>query len=151
MHAGAEGLRCKSSGSRGSLQQGPTMLATFCRLLERNPPPSTFSPRYAPALTEDGRLRVDWLNGFWRGAARAEDAQGTPIQSHLSTNLLAYEENLAHRQSIVVALLYRRFCSKHVSWRAQFYSGKTRWPRKRGRTQPLGCFLYCRDTFPGPS
>ena len=27
-----------------------------------------------------------------RGAARAEDAQGTPTQSHISPNILVYEE-----------------------------------------------------------
>jgi len=39
------------------------------------------------------RLRVGWLNGFsGRGAARAEDAQGTPTQSHTSPSILVYEE-----------------------------------------------------------
>jgi len=32
------------------------------------------------------RLRVGWLNG--RGTARAEDAQGTPSQSHISPSIL---------------------------------------------------------------
>ena len=40
---------------------------------------------------EGGRLRVGWLTG--RGAARAEDAQGTPTQSHLSSSILVYEEH----------------------------------------------------------
>ena len=44
------------------------------------------------------RLRVGWLNGFsfitGRGAARAEDAQGTPIQSHTSPNILVYKDNM---------------------------------------------------------
>ena len=41
------------------------------------------------------RLRVGWLNEFGRGAARAEDAQGTPTQSHISPSILVYEENPA--------------------------------------------------------
>ena len=36
------------------------------------------------------RLRVGWLSG--RGTARAEDAQGTPTQSHISPSILVYEE-----------------------------------------------------------
>ena len=28
-----------------------------------------------------------------RGTARAEDAQGTPTQSHISSNILVYEDN----------------------------------------------------------
>ena len=36
----------------------------------------------------------------WRGTARAEDAQGTPTQRHISPNILVDEENSAHiRQS----------------------------------------------------
>ena len=39
------------------------------------------------------RLRVGWLNGFsGRGAARAEDAQETPTQSHISPSILVYED-----------------------------------------------------------
>ena len=34
--------------------------------------------------------RVDHDSG--RGAARAEDAQGTPTQSHISPSILVYEE-----------------------------------------------------------
>ena len=33
------------------------------------------------------RLRVGWLNGLGRGSARAEDAQGTPAQSHASLSI----------------------------------------------------------------
>jgi len=33
---------------------------------------------------------VDRLSG--RGAARAEDAQGTPTQSHISTSILVYQD-----------------------------------------------------------
>jgi len=36
-------------------------------------------------------LRVD-LSG--RGTARAEDAQGTPTQSHISPSILVYEEKV---------------------------------------------------------
>ena len=39
-----------------------------------------------------GRLRAGWLNGG-RGAARAEDAQGTPHQSHISPSLLVCADN----------------------------------------------------------
>jgi len=38
------------------------------------------------------RLRVGWLNGFWQGTTRAEDAQGTPTQSHISPSILVYED-----------------------------------------------------------
>ena len=31
----------------------------------------------------------------WRGTTRAEDAQGTPTQSHISPNILVYEDNKA--------------------------------------------------------
>ena len=33
------------------------------------------------------------IHGERRGAARAEDAQGTPAQSHISPSILGYEEN----------------------------------------------------------
>ena len=34
-----------------------------------------------------------WLNGFsGGGAARAEDAPGTPAQSHISPSILVYED-----------------------------------------------------------
>ena len=36
---------------------------------------------------------VDRLRVGGRGAARAEDAQGTPTQSHISPSILVYEEN----------------------------------------------------------
>ena len=40
------------------------------------------------------RLRVGWLNGFsGRGAARAEDAQGTPTQSRISPSIPVYEDH----------------------------------------------------------
>jgi len=69
------------------------MLATSGRLLARNPLLSTLSLIYATALPEDDRLRVGWLNGFWEDAARAEDAQGTPTQSHMSPSILVNEQN----------------------------------------------------------
>jgi len=41
------------------------------------------------------RRRVGWLTGFsGRGTTRAEDAQGTPSQSHISPSILVYEEYL---------------------------------------------------------
>ena len=52
----------------------------------------------------DDRPRIVCLNG--RGAARAEDAQGTPTQSHTSPSILVYEDKdtnvrflSSHRQS----------------------------------------------------
>ena len=30
----------------------------------------------------------------WRGAARAEDAEGTPTQSHIPPSILVYEEKV---------------------------------------------------------
>ena len=41
----------------------------------------------APRRVEVDRLRVG------RGAARAEDAEGTPTQSHVSPSILVYEVN----------------------------------------------------------
>jgi len=37
---------------------------------------------------------LDGSTDFGRGAARAEDAQGTPTQSHTSPSILVYEANL---------------------------------------------------------
>ena len=42
------------------------------------------------------RLRVGWLNGG-RGAARAEDAQRTPTQSHISPSILVYEDDVSDK------------------------------------------------------
>ena len=42
--------------------------------------------------TMHGRLRVGWLNGSGRGTTRAEDAEGTPNQSHISPSVLVYKE-----------------------------------------------------------
>ena len=36
------------------------------------------------------RLRVGRLNGSGRGSVRAEDAQGTPTQSHISPSIFLY-------------------------------------------------------------
>ena len=44
-------------------------------------------PKHAPRTPVD-RLRV----GCGRGAARAEDAQGTPTQSHVPPSILVYED-----------------------------------------------------------
>ena len=44
-----------------------------------------------------------------RGAARAEDAQGTPTQSHISSSILVYEENIRQGQDLV-----RAFTSKSL-------------------------------------
>ena len=40
---------------------------------------------------ECDRLSDGWLNGG-RGNARAEDAQGTPTQSHISPSMLVYAD-----------------------------------------------------------
>jgi len=41
-----------------------------------------------------GRPRVGWLNGFsFITSTRAEDARGTPTQSHISLSILVCEEN----------------------------------------------------------
>ena len=48
------------------------------------------------------RLRVGWLNGFsfsGRVTTRAEDAQGTPTQSHISPNILVYEDYRVNGES----------------------------------------------------
>ena len=36
-----------------------------------------------------------------RGAARAEDAQGTPTQSHISPSILVYEEQIEMIKSVI--------------------------------------------------
>jgi hypothetical protein len=41
-------------------------------------------------ISEDDRLRVGWLKGIGRGSASAEDAQGTPTQSHTLPNILEH-------------------------------------------------------------
>ena len=38
---------------------------------------------------------------FWRGAVRAEAAQGTPIQSHLSPSIRVYKEKLTFWVAVV--------------------------------------------------
>ena len=45
-----------------------------------------------PTFTSSDRLRVGWLNSG-RGTARAEDAQETPTQNHLSPSILVYEDD----------------------------------------------------------
>ena len=54
------------------------------------------------------RLRVGRLNG--RGAARAEDAQGTPTQSYISPCRPVYEEKLLH--DWVLLEIVKRLCCK---------------------------------------
>jgi len=45
------------------------------------------------------RLRVGWLNEVFggRGTARVEDAHGTPTQSHVSPNILVYEDQIGSK------------------------------------------------------
>ena len=61
-----------------------------------NPPASGNTTAPIPTDLErmlgDDRPRV----GSGRGTTRAEDAQGTPTQSHISPSILVYEEQLAH-------------------------------------------------------
>ena len=40
-----------------------------------------------------GGVRVKRLTGRGRGTIRAEDAQGTPTQSHISPSILVYEDS----------------------------------------------------------
>ena len=47
------------------------------------------------------RLRVGWLNLSARGATRAEDAQGTPTQSHISPSILVYEDEIITRYTSI--------------------------------------------------
>ena len=51
--------------------------------------------------TSGDTLRVGWLNGFlfWEGTKRAEDAQGTPAQSHISPSILVYEGKIPLRMN----------------------------------------------------
>jgi len=56
------------------------------------------------------RLRVGWLNGFsGRGTTRAEDAQGTPTQSHISPSTLASDDKTGSSRRL---LLPRRNLSR---------------------------------------
>ena len=48
--------------------------------------------RLRKAWRHTGRQRVDDKLRVGRGAVRAEDAQGTPAQSHISPSILVYEE-----------------------------------------------------------
>jgi len=41
-------------------------------------------------------VRVDWLTGSGRGTTKAEDAQGTPTQSHISPIILVHEDIIGH-------------------------------------------------------
>jgi len=85
-----------------SYEQGTPVVAGRCRRSEH---PSANHPAPAAQKTDrvallSDRRRVGWLNGFssitstgaGRGTARAEDAQGTPTQSHISPSILVYEE-----------------------------------------------------------
>ena len=57
----------------------------------------TFAKRLLKRLIGDDRLRVGWLNSWdlsGRGTTRAEDAQGTPTQSHISPSILVYEDKV---------------------------------------------------------
>ena len=53
-----------------------------------------------------------------RGAARAENAQGTPIQSHISPRILVYEDKRArevHSGGLAAGSSIRGFISQNVS------------------------------------
>ena len=70
------------------------------------------------------RLRVGWLNGCSfiasrRGAARAEDAPGTPTQSHISPSKLVNEDGTS------IVILFRSAAA---------------WPDTQGPTG-VGCVL----------
>ena len=53
------------------------------------------------------RLRVGWLNGFFtgRGSARAEDAQETPTQSHISPSILNVRRQAVGDEGLGVGVL----------------------------------------------
>jgi len=50
-------------------------------------------------LLANDRLRVGWLSG--RGTTRAEDAQGTPTQRHVSPRILVYEDKNTHHTQVM--------------------------------------------------
>ena len=76
-------------------------------------PTTVDSPGTSPTRLEPGLIRAKYTSG--RGAARAEHAQGTPTQSHISPSILVYEEQLGlsfsdartSRVSSPSVLLYR--------------------------------------------
>jgi len=57
---------------------------------------------FTGAITKLGRLSTSDRLRVGRGSTRAEDAQGTPTQSHISPSILVYEEEL-----LIRALFFR--------------------------------------------
>ena len=58
----------------------------------RNPKPDAFYLHHVIESGLVGSTDFHYLSG--RGAARAEDAQGTPIQSHIPSSILVYEDEM---------------------------------------------------------
>jgi len=52
------------------------------------------SLRFGCAVGSSGLVIDSGLVGSGRGTTRAEDAQGTPTQSHISPSILVYEDRL---------------------------------------------------------
>ena len=48
---------------------------------------------------------VDRLRVAGRGTTRAEDAQGTPTQSHITPSILVYEKKIEHLASVEGAVI----------------------------------------------
>ena len=71
-------------------------MGPFWDSLRQLPPPPLLPPSFSPSRPNQIHcFRFQILMKSGRGAARAEDAQGTPTQSHISPNILAYEENIS--------------------------------------------------------
>jgi len=67
------------------------------------------------------RLRVGWINGFGRVAARAEDAQGTPTQSHISPSILSYEDKTSQGVPSWLETLIQSNCLRTPAHVVNFY------------------------------
>ena len=53
-----------------------------------------YGPWTGPPLTKHSAWLIEsWLVCFGRGTTRAEDAQGTPTQRHISPSILVYEDD----------------------------------------------------------
>ena len=80
----------------------------LCVCPVRPPPPPELSPTHAtpPSSfdTPESRFRLFAAIDSGRGTTRAEDAQGTPTQSHIPAGLLVYEDNRPRPGSASVGL-----------------------------------------------
>ena len=74
---------------------GPQHTHKFACLPQQPLPPATSLPPRSKSHS-----RFPYPRGFYdsrRGSARAEDARGTPTQSHISPSIQVYEENQSER------------------------------------------------------